>query len=392
MSTNDNATIQSRVQSALSQVGSYGQQSQDREKYRFTSKGPSAQARFRDNDLTRLNDSTHLEKIVEYTWNDALKATVYGMIGSTVNPLSPGGSEMVEHVHLNMDKIRSLITVAETQDFKDTLKGNLEGQIVQLLASSVSVNYTDHLFSEFQVADCLAATVLGLLTSEGSYDDRREISKDLWKDNCQRRSISDVERLLNHSLNSLFTFDPEGRKTHKIVSSFSIEPSLSPDKFDSFIQERREEANKEKIKAESRVGNLDISDYYGSFLEGVQKRRDSLREEYLTRKRAELETVVSDQSHLTEGNWRENGDLTPMLYPVKMQNGELAVHKLDEDKATEFISLNQPPVVHLWESIEGDKSHSDNTIFPDECTVRERLKAIGIDDQPSESQRSEWDV
>ncbi|WWC94461.1 hypothetical protein V866_001307 [Kwoniella sp. B9012] len=391
--TTSNATIQSRVQSALSQFESYGQQFRDLEKYHFTSKGPSAQARYRDEDLSRLNDPSHLEKIVDYTWDDALKASVCGMIGSTVNPLSPGGSEMVARLHLNMDKIRSLISEAETRKFANTLKDQLEGRIVQHLASFVSMNYKDHVFSEFQVGDSLAATIVDLLTSEEKYKDKMGISKDIWRDNCHKRSISDVEHLLNRSDHPLFTFDPEGKNTHKIVSSISINPSLSPVQLDHFIEQRREEAGREKIKAESRAATSTV-DYYGSFLEGARTRRESNREEYLSKKRAEVEKAVFAQSHLSDEGWKKDGDLLPMIYPVKMQNGELAMTRVDKYRQprSTFVSLNRPPTVHIWESIEESKADSDSSLFPDDNTARERFKAVGIEDEPSESERSEWMV
>ncbi|WWD03232.1 hypothetical protein V865_001283 [Kwoniella europaea PYCC6329] len=387
----NNATLQSRVQSALSQFESYGQQSRDLEKYHFTSKGPSAQARYRNKDLSRLNDPSHLEKIVEYTWVDALKASVCGMIGTTVSPLTSGGDEMLQQVHLNMDKIRSLIPEAETQEFANTLKDQLEGQIVQHLATFVSMNYKDHLLSEFRIGDSLAATIIDLLTSEEKYKDKMEISKYLWRDNCHKRSISDVEHLLNRSEHPLFTFDPEGKNTHKIVSSFSINPSLSPVQVDHFIEQRREEAGREKIKAESRAA-ISTVDYYGSFLEGARTRRESNREEYLSRKRAEVEKVVFARSHLSDEDWKKDGDLLPMIYPVKMQNGELAMTKVDEYRQphSTLVSLNKPPTVHLWESIEESKGDGDSSLFPDDNTAGERFKAVGIEDEPSESERSEW--
>ncbi|WVQ67405.1 uncharacterized protein L199_005601 [Kwoniella botswanensis] len=393
--TTSNATIQSRVQSTLSQFESYGQQSRDLEKYHFTSKGSSAQARYRDNDIKRLNDPNHLEKIVEYTWVDALKASVCGMIGTTVRSLTSGGDEMLQQVHLNMDKIPSLISENETEEFANTLKDQLEGRIVQHLATFVSMNYKDHLISEFQIGDSLAATIQDLLTSDEKYEDKMGISKDLWRDNCHQRSISEVEHLLNRSDHSLFTFDPEGKNTHKIVSSISINPSLSPVQLDHFIEQRREEADREKIKAESRAATSTV-DYYGSFLEGARTRRESNREEYLSKKRAEVEKVVFAQSHLSDEGWKKDGDLLPMIYPVKMQmqNGELAMTRVDKYKQSRstFISLNKPPTVHLWESIDESKADGDGSLCPDDKTARERFKAVGIEDEPSESERSAWIV
>ncbi|WWD03233.1 hypothetical protein V865_001284 [Kwoniella europaea PYCC6329] len=243
MSAVDKATLDNRVEQTVSQFNEYGNQRRNAEIFQMTHRPPTCQQRVRQEDPSRLTDPRHLELIVDKTWEDALAYKVSKMIGITSTPIQGSVNEVHQQLRLNLDKFPSTLSFSNDEmmmeELKNHLKVDMESRGLQLMVGSSTVNYQDIPVSDNQICHRLGESISSFFEKdEEPYKSMIQRSKSDWRDACHKRSIRDVETLLNTHKGLNYSFNPLQDDTdsyEEVSPSISLRATCSPKELESML-------------------------------------------------------------------------------------------------------------------------------------------------------------
>ncbi|WVQ67404.1 uncharacterized protein L199_005600 [Kwoniella botswanensis] len=281
------------------------------------------------------------------------------------------------------------------KELKNHLKVDMESPALGMIVGSSTVNYQDVPVSDFRICDRLRESISSFFEKdEEPYRSMIQQSKSEWKDACHKRSIGDVETLLNTHIRPDYHFNPLNSSTetyHEISPSITSEATLSPNKLESMITIASQEAEKQEVDMNTRADTTPSS-VHASVLASNRCHWNDGREKYTSNLKSVVSKVVDDQSHLSSEKWSSQGNLLPCVYPMKLNNkgGETYNRSTREH----FGSMDVPPTVQFWRS-KGDSVRDgteNETFLPNGDDLEIRMKLAKINSIASESKRSEWNV
>ncbi|WWC94462.1 hypothetical protein V866_001308 [Kwoniella sp. B9012] len=279
------------------------------------------------------------------------------------------------------------------KEFTEHLKIDTEDHRLHLIVASSAVNHRDVPTTDHQVCDTLRNSIKSVFErDEEPYKSIIQRSKSDWRDACHKRSIRDVETLLDTRIELKYCFNPLQDDTdsyEEVSPSISLRATCSPNKLESMIADASQEAKQQEDKMKIRE-KTNPSSAYDSLLVELRNHWNNGRENYTSKLKSVVSKVVEDQSHLTNEKWSSEGNLLPCVYPMKLNNkgGET----YNKSTREHFGSMDVPPTVQFWQSKQGSTGSKNETFLPNGDDLESRMKLAKIDSTVSQSKRSEWNV
>ncbi|WVW84259.1 hypothetical protein I302_106289 [Kwoniella bestiolae CBS 10118] len=204
-------------------------------------------------------------------------------------------------------------------------------------------------------------------------------SKQGWDDRCKLRTVGEIEHSLTVPFGERNRYQPNTQTHARHVSTMNL--SLPPSRLQHMIDVRVKRADEAKIrlnKAAALAPNRLISlsdDDFATANEEIESRLDSYM---VMNKPMDIAQVVNSQSHLSEEEWREHGDLFGAFYRKTLNNGEKTLENFFQDCKQGFASMDHPPQLSFWISKGDPSANSEKITIPDADTFEETAKSVGM--------------